>query len=252
MLQKMSLTVALVMMITACGEPTSSEPIEIPDGRNGVILEISDEGGFVPIEFSLQNVPRYTVFSDGTLVTPGGTPAIFPGPAVRTLEQHVLSDDVLADLLAFVADMGLDEIVELDLNDGANVADAPTTTVRFFDGGGEHRISIYALGFTSGGDGRSLIVGSMITCSTGASPPDRESNTSRSDCRSSPARNHRLRNRSTNGPGHFRSTSTTCRPTHSRDSAVRWSRAPPWPELCRHCQPAPRAPSGWPTINPTQ
>jgi hypothetical protein len=70
--------------------------------------------------------------------------------------------DTLTDLLTFVADLGLDEIDSLNLDNAQNVADASTTVVRYFDDSGEHRISIYALGLDSGADARSAIVESMI------------------------------------------------------------------------------------------
>lgn len=162
MLGKTAITVTIALLAFSCGGTAEPDVLDVPDGGSGVILEISDEGGFVPIEFSLQNVPRYTVFADATVIAPSIPDGDFPGPAVRTMQQHRLPDDVLTDLLTFVADIGLDEIVELDLNDGANVADAPTTTVRFFDDAGEHRLSIYALGFANR-DARSLVVQSMIS-----------------------------------------------------------------------------------------
>ena len=135
----------------------------MPDGtEGGVILEISDEGGFVPVEFNLTRVPRFTVFSDGTVVLPSGEQFAFPGPALIPLVEKQLDEAVLADLLTFVADLGLDEIDAVDLSDAPNVADASTTVVRYFDGAGEHRISIYALGFGDSGDARPAIVESMI------------------------------------------------------------------------------------------
>jgi hypothetical protein len=154
------------LVIAACGGgDTAGEDPEptVPEGTDGgVILEISDEGGFVPVEFNLTRVPRFTVFSDGTVVTPTGQQFTFPGPALVPLEERNLDEATLSDLLAFVDDLGLAELDAVDLSDAPNVADASTTVLRYFDAGGEHRISIYALGFGESGDARAAIVESMI------------------------------------------------------------------------------------------
>ena len=160
------LVVMIVMALVtgACGGDAADETVAtVPEGTPGdVILEISDEGGFVPVEFNLTRVPRFTVFADGTVVMPEDQQFAFPGPSLRPLVKSKLDGATLTDLLTFVDDLGLDEIDSIDLNDAPNVADASTTVVRYFDETGEHRISIYALGFDSAGDARSAIVASMI------------------------------------------------------------------------------------------
>lgn len=155
---------SMALVLGACGGDTGDETEPtVPEGTNGgVILDISDEGGFVPVEFNLTRVPRFTVFADGTVVIPTGEQFSFPGPALTALVQAQLDDAALTDLLTFVDDLGLAGIDEVNLNNAPNVADASTTVVRYFDETGEHRISIYALGFDSAGDARSAIVESMI------------------------------------------------------------------------------------------
>lgn len=154
----------MALVVGGCGADASDETKPtVPEGTLGdVILEISDEGGFVPVEFNLTRVPRFTVFADGTIVVPGDQQFAFPGPSVRPLLRFELDTATLTDLLTFVADLGLEDIDTVDLNNAPNVADASTTVVRYFDESGEHRISIYALGIDSAGDARSAIVASMI------------------------------------------------------------------------------------------
>jgi hypothetical protein len=161
------LTVMIVtaLMTAACGGGESADETKptAPEGTVGnVILEISEEGGFVPVEFNLTRVPRFTVFADGTMVMPPDQQFTFPGPALIPLVQSTLDDDTFSDLLTYVEDLGLADIDSVDLNNAPNVADASTTVVRYFDDAGEHRISIYALGFDSAADARSAIVASMI------------------------------------------------------------------------------------------
>ena len=170
--------VVVALVVGACGGGTGDETEPtVPEGTPGdVILEISDEGGFVPVEFNLTRVPRFTVFADGTVVMPSDQQFGFPGPTIRPLVQTKLDGETLTDLLTFVADLGLDDIDSVDLNNAPNVADASTTVVRYLDDAGEHRISIYALGFDSAADARFAIVESMIatldeaTDSAGADP----------------------------------------------------------------------------------
>lgn len=154
----------MTLVVAACGGDTgvATDPT-VPEGTPGdVILEISDEGGFVPVEFNLTRVPRFTVFANGTVVTPTKQQFTFPGPVVRPLVESKLDDETFADLLTFVDDLGLADVESIDVNNAPNVADASTTVVRSYDDAGEHRLSIYALGFDSAADARSAIVASMV------------------------------------------------------------------------------------------
>ena len=161
-MRTLGVTIVLALVVAACGGSDTGEETQptVPEGTSGgVILEISDEGGFVPIEFNLQRVPRFTVFSDGTVITPSREQFRFPGPAVPPLAQHQLDASTVADLLAFVNDLDLAAIDMLDLNNAPNVADASTTVVRYYDETGEHRLSVYALGFDGpGADARFAIL----------------------------------------------------------------------------------------------
>ena len=154
----------LSMVLSSCGSDTGDTPVETttpPSGQeDGVILELSNEGGFMPVEFSLLQTPRFTVFADGSAVGPTGDQFGFPGPAFTELSRFQLDDDEFADILAFVSDLGIADVDNLDINDAPNVADASTTVLRYFDDAGEHRISIYALGI-DGTDARGAIIESI-------------------------------------------------------------------------------------------
>jgi hypothetical protein len=156
---------ALSMFVASCGSDSGDdETVDTtnPSGQeDGVVIEISNEGGFMPVEFSLLQTPSFTVFSDGSVVAPTGDQFGFPGPAFTPLGRFELEDQEFADLLAFIDDLEIAAVDNLDINDAPNVADASTTVLRYWDDAGEHRISIYALGIDSP-DARGAIIESMV------------------------------------------------------------------------------------------
>ena len=111
------------------------------------MIQITSEGGFVPVEVALNNGPRYTVLGDGRLIYQGVQTLQFPGPLVPPYMVAQLSDSQMNAILAMVEDMGLPEIDE-ERDDSALdfVADASTEVIRYWDDNGEHVYSVYALG----------------------------------------------------------------------------------------------------------
>jgi hypothetical protein len=149
---------ALAIIAAACGadgssdttSPTTTTPpgTQVPLGNDeGVLLQLSYEGGFAPAEFIVNRVPAITLFTDGTLLSEGPTPAIFPGPALPNIQESVVDEKTMTDIQEMIDIIGFSDFTELRNNDAANfVADANDTVVRYFDGNGEHVFSVYALG----------------------------------------------------------------------------------------------------------
>jgi len=158
---------ALALVAAACGSDGTSDVTTVPPGNSststtttvppttevpignedGVLVQISYEGGFVPMEFIVNRVPSLTLFTDGTVITEGVVPAIFPGPAMPVMQQTSLDDSVVAEVLELIEIVGLPDITELRNREAANfVADASETVVRYFDANGEHLFGVYALG----------------------------------------------------------------------------------------------------------
>lgn len=156
--------VALAMLAAACGADstdttttnppsTTSPPGTVPPTGNaeGVLLQVTYEGGFAPIEFVVNRVPAITLFADGTILSEGPQPAIFPGPALPNIQRTVVDAQTMADVMELVRIIGLPEMTEVRNTDAANfVADATDTVVRYFDDSGEHLFSVYALGIGAG------------------------------------------------------------------------------------------------------
>ena len=127
------------------------------------MLEIMDEGGFVPIEYMLGNIPRYALFSDGFLFYQGGSNAIYPGPLLPNVLGVQLGGTDVADVQAAIEAMGLPEIAE-EINDDANssVADAGTLTATYYDDAGSHRYGVYAYGIGGFNDPRVEDLGNLV------------------------------------------------------------------------------------------
>jgi hypothetical protein len=136
----------LSMFVAACG---SGQPGRMPTDLDpdDVILTISDEGGFAPIEMILGRHPRYVLQADGRLYMPGAVTAIYPGPMLTPIFVGSVDDATLQEILRLVDETGLPEVDRLEDTTATNhVADATTTFITYFDGTAEHVLSVYALG----------------------------------------------------------------------------------------------------------
>jgi hypothetical protein len=158
---------ALALLAAACGadatddttttttqSPSTTSPPGTTTPRtgnaDGVLLQVSYEGGFAPIEFIVNRIPAITLFADGTILTEGPQPAIFPAPALPNVQQSTVDQQTMDDIMELVEVIGLPDITEVRNTDAANfVADATDTVVRYFDDAGEHLFSVYALGLGS-------------------------------------------------------------------------------------------------------
>lgn len=67
------LAVTLVLSACGAGEP-GTMPSDVPP--DDVILTVTDEGGFAPVELILGRHPRFVLQADGRLYTPGLVPAM--------------------------------------------------------------------------------------------------------------------------------------------------------------------------------
>jgi hypothetical protein len=122
--------------------PDGAEPGGLP---GEVFLQIEHVGGFVPVGADFQSVPSVTVYADGTVVVPGATIAIFPGPAVAPLAIGALDDEDLDELLGAVASAGLLAEVPPDPGENQLVADAATTRITVVVDGRDTVVEAYAL-----------------------------------------------------------------------------------------------------------
>ena len=143
--------VALALAAVACGGAGDSSDTTVAGNPDTVLLTITSEGGFIPVEFNLDRMPRYQLMTDGTLFYQGPVPAIFPGPMLTNVQVTSLDTAVHDEVLALIDELGLPGIDEQIDNSGAEtIADASTEFVTYYDETGTHRLGVYALGLTDG------------------------------------------------------------------------------------------------------
>ncbi|MFP5331293.1 MAG: hypothetical protein ACLGHX_02860 [Acidimicrobiia bacterium] len=142
-----SALVVLAVLVAACGsgEPGTMPTVYDPDD---VVLTISEEGGFAPVETILGRQPRYVLQADGRLYMPGAIPMIYPGPMLMPVFVGTVDEAAMDRILTAIGDTGLGEIEGRvdDTTASDHVADATTTVITYFDGEAEHTLAVYALG----------------------------------------------------------------------------------------------------------
>ena len=164
-----AIVVVLGLALAACGAGESTDTTGSPDTTGGdgtsgtstlppvdapdeIFLTVTSEGGFIPVEFNLERMPRYMLLRDGTLFYQGPVPAIFPGPLLPNVQVTTVGADVRDEISLLLDELGIADIDEFIDDSGADmVADASTEVITYFDDNGAHRLGIYALGLTEAG-----------------------------------------------------------------------------------------------------
>lgn len=145
-------TVAAVM--AGCAKATtapgsgspSSGGIAHASGAGDLVLQVGNEGGFIAPSFTLTQIPQFSLFGDGSILTPGVEPAIYPGSALPSIQRQVVAEAGIQAILQAAIDAGLkDGIDHTDLG-GTGMADASTTVFTFVADGVTHTVKVYALG----------------------------------------------------------------------------------------------------------
>lgn len=176
MKRALTLVTVIGLALAACGGDDTTDttvPITGPSSTAGdspheggtgeVLLTVTSEGGFVPVEFNLDRMPRYVLLDDGTLIYQGPVPAIFPGPLLPNVQVTEVSGAQMDEILQLIDEVGLPEIDEfIDDSNAEMVADATTEFFTYYDENGTHRLGIYALGITEGGGSTERILANEL------------------------------------------------------------------------------------------
>lgn len=117
---------------------------DVPTGSADVLLRVTNEGGFTMAQAILVQMPVFSLFGDGLLITQGPTTLQFPGPALPNLRARRLSPEGIQAVLTEANAAGLlgaDIFLRTD-----QIADASTTTFTASANGKTTVVSAYALG----------------------------------------------------------------------------------------------------------
>ncbi|HEY7401664.1 MAG TPA: hypothetical protein VH989_12305 [Actinomycetota bacterium] len=148
-----SIAAALVLSILAAACANSSAAPGagstgggLPAHSDQLVLRMDTSGGFVAPSFSQGQIPGFSLYADGRVITLGAQIEIYPQPALPpVMVSRVDAAGVQAILqAALAAGLGTDaDYVDLG---STMIADAPTTTFTLTADGQTHVVRVYALG----------------------------------------------------------------------------------------------------------
>lgn len=115
-----------------------------PAPQSLLVLRMEITGGFVPAEYALTELPAFSLYADGTVITTGPMIEIFPRPALPNLRRFQLTPAGIDLVLEEAHAAGL---LRGDTSyDNPLVADAPFTLFTTVADGRVETVSAYALG----------------------------------------------------------------------------------------------------------
>lgn len=133
---------------TGGGGSGSEDPVEgiAHPGGDDLVLSMGYEGGFVPVEMAVAQVPTFVLLGDGRVITQGAMTLEFPGPLLPALQVRQLTEDGVQQVLDGVIATGLFD-TDADLRGAANmIADAPDTVFTLHAGDRQVTVKVYGLG----------------------------------------------------------------------------------------------------------
>jgi len=143
----------LATIATACADhPTvpGNGPGSYPHGADQLVLRIDTSGGFFAPQQTLQQMPSFSLYGDGRVITQGAQIEIYPGPALPSLVVTSITPSGIQSILQDALAAGLGETHSYTT---MTVSDMPTTTFTLSVGGRTHTTRVYALGAGSSGPG---------------------------------------------------------------------------------------------------
>jgi hypothetical protein len=141
-------SIAILFALVSCADAPvdpGAGGIDHSTARDRVLVRISVEGGFTPIEWTYTNFPMFSLLGDGTLILPGAQIELYPGPALPAISSRQVDEAgiqaILVEALGAIAKIPGD----LDNLGFMAIADAPTTVITVSAGGVDRTIRAYAL-----------------------------------------------------------------------------------------------------------
>jgi hypothetical protein len=122
--------------------------ISHPTGEEELVLRYIIEGGFVPLEYHVTNMPVAALYGDGRMFTQGVQIMIYPPPALPALNLDQLTPEGIQLLLQEADAAGLLQGEQEWTKLSNFVTDAGTGFLTIHANGEVHQISVYAPGMT--------------------------------------------------------------------------------------------------------
>lgn len=145
-------SIAFVLFAAACANASStgtgggSGRIAHPAGPAALVLRVDTSGGLVAPSFAMQHVPGFSLYGDGTSITPGAQIEIYPGPALASLIASPITEVGVQAILRAAKDAGLFSSTDYTDLGSVGIADAGTTTFTVVVDGHTYVTRAYALG----------------------------------------------------------------------------------------------------------
>jgi hypothetical protein len=144
----------VVAVLTACadasspgssGSPSAAGSIGHAAGPTDLVLQVGYQGGYTPVEYQLTTMPFFSLYGDGTLVTPGAQIEIYPAPALASIQQQMITEDGVQAILHAALDAGLGEADDMTDMGSVGIADAPDTVFTIRTDDLDRTVRVYAL-----------------------------------------------------------------------------------------------------------
>jgi hypothetical protein len=131
--------------VPAASDPTTTGHIEHATGRGDLLLRFGYEGGFTPVEYQLTNLPAFSLYGDGTIITPGPQIEIYPAPALPSLESRTIDEAGIQAILRSAVEAGLATVEDMTDMASVAIADAPDAVFTLRAGDSDRTVRVYAL-----------------------------------------------------------------------------------------------------------
>jgi hypothetical protein len=130
-------------------DPSGSGAPEPAQAGEAPVLRVEQVGGFAPAAANLSRIPMVSVYDDGRVIRQGAQIAIYPAPALPSVQVTTITPAGVQALIRKAAEAGVRTGASLGQ---PSVADAPTTRFTLIEGGATHRVDAVALNETAPDD----------------------------------------------------------------------------------------------------
>jgi hypothetical protein len=149
---------AVAVMAVGCANPSpgsggSDGPVSYPTSSDALVLRIDTSGGFVAPNVTEGQIPGFSMFGDGRVITLGAHTEIYPQPALPSVLVQTVDAAGIQAILRAGLGAGLGRDASFTDLGSVGIADAPTTTFTLAANGAVHTVRVYALGQVPRGSG---------------------------------------------------------------------------------------------------